>query len=139
MRGDVLVERHLIGAMPPAPEAMAVARLVHRDAIDPGAQARLSAEAVDGAEDAEEDVLGQVERLVAIAEQVDRELHHHALVLGDQIGARRLVAGRAALHERRFAAANVQPADDARVFHRESPRVWRHEAGNSTHYICFRP
>ena len=38
--GDVLVERHLIGAVAPAPEAMAVARLVDGDAIDPGAQAR---------------------------------------------------------------------------------------------------
>src|SRR6185295_15589626 len=54
VRGNVLIERNLVGAMPPPPEAMAVARLVHRDAVDPGAQARLAAEAVDGAEHAQE-------------------------------------------------------------------------------------
>ena len=67
VRGDVLIERHLIGAMAPPPEAVAVARLVDGDPVDPGAQARLAAEAVDGAEDAQEDFLRQVERFVAIA------------------------------------------------------------------------
>src|SRR5439155_15022538 len=100
-------------------EPVAVARLVHRDAIDPGAQARLAAEAVDGAEDAEEDFLGEVERLVAVAQQVHRELHDHALVLGNQIGARRLLARRTLLHERGFAPPDVGPASDARVLHRD--------------------
>ena len=61
----------LIGAVPPPPEAMAVARLVDGDPVDPGAEARLAAEPVNGAEDAQEDFLGQVERFVAVAEQVD--------------------------------------------------------------------
>ena len=117
MRGDVLVERHLIGAVAPAPESVPVARLVHRDAVDPGAQARLAAETVNGAEDAEEDFLGEVERFVAVAEQVHRQLDHHPLVLGDELGARRFVAGGAPLHQRRFAAADVRPTDDARLFH----------------------
>ena len=130
MRGDVLIERHLIGAMPPPPEPVPVARLVDGDAVDPGAQARLAAEAVDGAEDAEEDFLRQVERFVAIAQQVHRQLDDHPLVLGHQLGAGGLVAGGAALHERRFAAADVGPTGNARLLHESSPDV-RH--GNS-HY-----
>ena len=82
VRGDVLIERHLIGAVAPPPEAVAVARLVDGDAVDPGAQARLAAEAVNGAEDAEEDFLRQVERFVAVAQQVHRQLDDHPLVLG---------------------------------------------------------
>ena len=121
MRGDVLIERHLIGAMAAPPEPVAVARLVHGDAVDPGAQARLAAEPVNRAEDAEEDFLGEVERFVAIAEQVHRELDDHPLVLGDQLGAGRFVAGGAALHERRLAAADVRPTGDARLLHREIP------------------
>ena len=117
MRGDVLIERHLIGAMAPAPEAVPVARLVHGDAVDPGAKARLAAEAVDGAEDAEEDFLRQVQRFVAVAQQVHRQLDDHPLVLGDQLGAGRLLAGCAALHERRLAAADVRPTCDPRLLH----------------------
>ena len=121
MRGDVLIERHLIGAVAPPPEPVAVARLVDGDAVDPGAEARLAAEAVNGAEDAEEDFLRQVERFVAIAEQVHRQLDDHPLVLGDQLGAGRFVAGGAALDERGLAAADVGPTGDARLLHGESP------------------
>ena len=117
MRGDVRIERDLIAAMPAPPEAMAIARLVDRNAVDPGAQARLAAEPVNGAEDAQEDLLRQIERFVAVAQQVDGQLHDHPLVLGDQLGARALVAGCTALHERRLASAYVRPTDDARLFH----------------------
>ncbi len=103
----MLVERHLIGAVAPAPEPVPVARLIHRDAVDPGAQARLAAEAMNGAEDAEEDFLGEVERFVAVAEQVHGELDDHALMLADQLGKRRFVAGCTPLHERGFATADV--------------------------------
>ena len=96
--GDVLIERHLIGTVAPPPEAVAVARLVHGNAVDPGAQARLTAESVDGAKDAEEDFLRQVERLVAVAEQVHRQLDDHALVIADELGARQLFAGCTPLH-----------------------------------------
>ena len=119
MRGDVLIERHLIGAVAPPPEAVPVARLVDGDAVDPGAEARLAAEPVDGAEDAQEDFLRQVERFVAIAEQVHRQLDDHALVLGDELGAGRFVAGGAALDERRLAAADVRPTGDPRLLHGE--------------------
>ena len=57
MRRDVLIERDLIRAVAPAPEPMTVARLVHGDPVDPRAEARLPAEAVNGPEDAEEDFL----------------------------------------------------------------------------------
>ena len=39
VRRHVLVERHLIGPVTAAPEAVPVPGLVHRDAVDPGAQA----------------------------------------------------------------------------------------------------
>ena len=117
MRGDVLIERHLVGAVTAAPEPVPVARLVHRDAVDPGAEARLTAEPVDGAEHPEEDFLGQVERFVAIAQQVHRQLDDHPLVLGHQLGAGRLLPGGTPLHERRLAAADVRPTCDASLLH----------------------
>ena len=117
VRRDVRIERDLIGAVTPAPEPVAVARLIDGDAVDPGAQARLAAEAADGAEDAQEDLLREVERLVAVAQQVDRQLHDHPLMLGDELGAGRFVARCAPLHERRFAAADLGPTDDARLLH----------------------
>ena len=82
----------------------------------------MSAEALNRAEDAEEDFLGEVERFVVIAEQIHRQLNHHALVLGDEIGERLVVACGAALHERRFAAADIGPSSRAGVFHNGLPR-----------------
>ena len=57
MGGDVLIERHLIRAMTPPPEPVAVARLIDGNAIDPGAEARLAAETLDRTENAQEDLL----------------------------------------------------------------------------------
>ena len=115
VRGNVLIERHLIGAMAAAPEPVTVPRLVHRDAVDPGAQARLPAKSMDGAKDAEEDFLGEVQRLVAIAQEVDGELHDHPLMLGHELGAGRLVAHGAALHQGGFTPAYFGPRCDARL------------------------
>ena len=109
VRGHVLVERHLVGLVAPPPPALAVARLVDDDAVDPGLEGRLAAEVVDGAEDAEEDFLGEVEGLVAVAQQVQGQLEDHALVAGHQLGAGRLLARGAALDERRFAVVRPQP------------------------------
>ena len=122
MRGDVLVERHLIGPMAPPPEPMAVARLIDGDAIDPGPQARLAAEAMNRAEDAQEDFLGDVERFVAVAQQVDRQLHDHPLVLADEFGAGRFVLRCTPLHQRRFAGADVRPTRDAGLLHGSVPQ-----------------
>ena len=119
MGRDVLIERHLVGAMPPTPETVAVARLVHGDPVDPRAQAGLPAESLNGAEDAQEDFLGQVERFVAIPEEVHRELDDHPLVLGNQFGAGHLLARGAPLHEHCFPAADLRPLGDARLLHRD--------------------
>jgi hypothetical protein len=85
VRCHVLVERHLIGAVAPAPEPMPIARLVHRNAVDPGSQTRLASKAANGSEDAEEDFLGEVERFVAVAKKVDGQLNDHSLVLGYEL------------------------------------------------------
>src|SRR5690348_11927233 len=74
VRRDVRVERDLIVAVPPPPEPMPVARLVDRDAINPGAKTRLATEPMDGAENPEEHLLGEVEGFVAFAEEVDGQL-----------------------------------------------------------------
>jgi len=114
---NVLIERDLIGAMATAPESVAVAGLIHRDPVDPGAKARLAAETMDGAEDSKEDVLGQVERLVPVAQQVHRELDDHPLMLGNQLRAGGLLAGCTPLHKRRLAAADVRPCCDPSLLH----------------------
>ena len=106
MRGDVRVERHLIVAMPAPPEPVPVAGLVHGNAINPRAKRRLAAEAMDGAEHTQEDLLREVEGFVTVAEEVHGQLHDHALVLSHQFGAGRLVARCTPLHERGFANAD---------------------------------
>ena len=117
VRGDVLIERHLVGLVPPPPPALAVARLVDGDPVDPGLERRLAAEIVDGAEDAEEDFLGEVEGLVAVAQQVQGELVNHPLVTGHELGAGRGVTRRAALDERRLAVSDLNPSECPGVFH----------------------
>jgi len=81
VRGHVRIKRHLIRAVAAPPEAMAVPRLVHRNAVDPRAEAGLPTETLNGAEDAQEDVLREIECLVAVAEQVDGQLDDHPFVL----------------------------------------------------------
>jgi hypothetical protein len=86
---------------------MAVASLIHRNPVNPGAERRLAAERVDGAENTKEDFLGKVERFVAIAEQVHGEMHDHPLVFGDQLAECPLVAARTALDQGGLAAAQL--------------------------------
>jgi hypothetical protein len=119
VRGNVLIERHLIGAVAASPEAVSVARLIDRNAVNPGAQARLTAEAVNGTEDAQKDFLREVERFVPIAQQVHGELNDHALVVGNELCARGFLAGCTALHQCRLAAADVRPTGNSRLLHRE--------------------
>jgi hypothetical protein len=109
MRRDVLVERHLLPAIPPPPPPLAVPGLIHDDAEDPGTEGGLTAEAMDGSEDAQEDFLRHVQRFFAVAEQIERELEHHPLVLDDEFGTCRFVAGGAALDERRFTPTQLRP------------------------------
>src|SRR5258707_1117286 len=65
---------------------------------------------MDGAEHPQKDFLGQVERLVAIAQEVHRQLDDHPLVLGHELGTSRLLARCTSLHERRFSDADLDPA-----------------------------
>ena len=106
---DVVVERHLLPAIPPPPPALAVPGLIHDDAEDPGTAGGLTAEAMDSTEDPQKDLLRDVEGFLAIAEQIERELKHHPLVLGDELGTRLVVAGSAALDERCFPPAQLRP------------------------------
>ncbi len=126
MRRDVRVERHLIVAMATPPEPVPVARLVDRDAVNPRAKARLPPEPVNRAEHTQEDFLRQVERLVAIAQQVHGELDDHPLMLSDELRARHLVVQCAPLHERGFADADVGPTGRTRLFHDGVPAYLHH-------------
>jgi hypothetical protein len=94
--------------------------VIDGDAIDPRAEARLAAEAANGSKYPEKDLLGKVERFVAVAEQIDRELYDHALVFIHQFGVRGVVASSTPLNEHRLATANRrrEPAS------RRSPQEW---------------
>ena len=87
---------------------------------------------MNGAEDAQEDFLREVEGFVAVAEQVDRQLHDHPLVVGDQLCTGVFVARCTPLHQRRFANADARPTRDAVLFHKEIPN-------NLPHYSQVRP
>ena len=87
MRRDVLIERDLVGLVPPPPPALPIARLVDDDAVDPRLERGLAAEVLDSAENGEEDFLREVKRFVAVAQEVQGELVDHAFVSGNELGA----------------------------------------------------
>ncbi len=120
MIADVLVERDLLRAMPPAPPALAVSGLVHDDPVHPGAQGRVAAEAVNGAENAEKHLLRKVERFVVVAEEVQRKLVDHALVLAHQLRAGLFVARGTTLNQRGFTPSDVRPGDGWNWLHKQS-------------------
>jgi hypothetical protein len=91
--------------------------LIDGDPVDPGAQAGLTPEPVNRGKYTQEHFLGEIERFFAIAQQVRGELDDHSLVFRHELGAGRFVADCTPLHERRFAAADVEPTDDARLLH----------------------
>ena len=74
---------------------------------------------MNGAEHAEEHFLGEIQRLVAVAEEVHREMDHHPLVFGHQVGAGRFFPDGTPLDERGLATVDVRQAGNARLFHRE--------------------
>ena len=82
----------------------------------------MAAEGVNGAEDPQEDLLREVERFVVVAQQVERQLVDHALVLVDQLGARVFVVRGAALNQQRLAAADFRPGDGSNRLHGETFR-----------------
>ena len=117
---EVLVERHLLALVPAPPPALPIPCLIDDDPVDPGSQRRLAAEGVDGAEDPEEDFLGEIEGFVVVAQQVEGQLVDHALVLVHELGTGILVANRAALNERSLPAADVGPSDGSKRLHRKT-------------------
>jgi hypothetical protein len=62
---------------------------------------------MNGPEDAEEDFLREIERFVALAKQVHRQLDDHSLMFADQVRARGLVARGTPLHEGGLTAVDV--------------------------------
>jgi hypothetical protein len=123
---QVLIEGHLVGAVPPPPPALPVTGLVDDDAVDPGAEGGLGAEAGECPEDAQEDFLGQVHRLVAVTQQVQRQREYHALVGADQFRTGGIVASRAARDEGGFLTVDLRPADRTSVLHQISGNPCMH-------------
>ena len=119
-KSQVLVERNLLPAMAPSPPALPVAGLIDDDAVDPGAEGGLAAEAVDGAEDPEEHFLREVQGFVVIAQQVQRQLVDHALMLAHELRAGVFVARGAALNQAGFTPVDIRPSDGSKRFHRET-------------------
>jgi hypothetical protein len=117
MLGDVLIEGDLIRPPPPPPEPLPVAGLIDDDPVDPGLERRLAPEFVDGPENAEEDFLGEVERFVAVAQQVQREAVDHSLVTRHELGAGHFLTGGAALNQRSFTAGYLRPPECPCVLH----------------------
>ena len=113
----MLIEGYLVGAAAPAPEPLAVPCLIDDDPIDPGFKGRLAAEAADGAEDPQEDFLGQVQSLVAVAQEMKREGVDHPLVAGYELRAGHFFSGDAALYQRCLSAGEFRPSECACVFH----------------------
>src|SRR6478672_422211 len=106
--------------MPTPPPPLTVPCLVDDDPVNPGPQARLPAEGVDGPEHAQEHFLREVEGFVVVVQQVQRQLIHHALVLVDQLRTRVLVPRRTPLDERRLATPYVAPRNGSNRLHRQS-------------------
>jgi hypothetical protein len=86
---------------------------------------------VNGAEDTEKHFLREVEGFVAVAQQVDRQLDHHARVFGDELGAVGFVVRCTPLHKGGFANADVRPRRGAGLLQMEIP-------GNLLHYSQVR-
>src|SRR5688572_20041922 len=103
--------------MPPPPPALPVPGLIDDDPVDPGPQRGLAPKAVDGAEDPEEDFLGKVEGLVMVAEEVQRQLIDHALVLSDELRAGILIADGTALNQAGLATVDVGPCNGSKRLH----------------------
>src|ERR1700751_4782368 len=74
---------------------------------------------MNSAEHPEEDILRQIQSFVAIAQQVHGQLNDHALVLCDEFGTGRFVLRDAPLDEGGFPNAQLRPACDPGLFHKE--------------------
>jgi hypothetical protein len=115
------VERDLLALMTSPPPALSIPRLVDGDPVDPRAECRLASETMNGPKDAEEDFLRQIERLVAIAEQMAGQSEDHPMMLGNEERAGVLIPRCAALHEQGFTPCNLGPAGCAGVLYHKFP------------------
>jgi hypothetical protein len=104
---NVLVERNLIRALAPPPPSLPVADLIDDNAEDPRAQRRLPAEPMKRAEHAQENFLGQVERLFPVAQQMGRQPEDEPMMLEYQRGVSHFVARQTALDEYSIAAGDL--------------------------------
>jgi len=131
--GDVHVKRDLIRTVTSPPETLAITRLIDGDPVDPGAKACLAAETLNGSEDAKKHFLGEIEGLVAITEQIHRQLNHHPLVFSQQLGVGAFITVGAPLDQRAFATPDIRPDRDASLLHWEVPKRCD-TPGNCSHY-----
>ena len=100
MSRHMFMQRHLLGLMTSAPPPPPVGRLRYNNAIDPGTQRRLAPELAQRSEHPKEDLLGQIQRFLLFAQQVQRQLIHHTLMVGYQPGAGRVVTGQTLMGKR---------------------------------------
>src|SRR5262245_42418268 len=100
----MLVERDLGVAVAPSPPALPVPGLIHDNPVNPGAKRGLTAERGERPEDAEEYLLGEVERFVAIAKQVQGEGEYEPLMGGNELGTGGFVARSTPRHQSSFTA-----------------------------------
>ena len=71
----------------------------------------------DGAKDPEKDLLGELESLVVVPEQLKPERVDHALVLIHEVTARLLIAQAAPLRERLVGFFELRPSDGPSWLH----------------------
>jgi hypothetical protein len=118
---NMSIERDLIALMPPSPPSLPIPNLVYRDSVDPGPQRRLPSEPVNRSKNLQKDLLGQIQRLAPVTEEMVCKAEHHSIMLGHEECARVLITRRATLDQRAFAVCDfVQPRTDGLV-HPESP------------------
>jgi hypothetical protein len=101
----------------PPPPTLAVAGLVDDDSIDPRPQRGLASEPTNHAEHLEEHFLREIAGFFIVAEQVQRKLEDHALVVGHQRRTRIIVSSGAPAHQDRIPIRNVRPTQGRRLFH----------------------
>ena len=107
----MLVERHLVGAVPAPPPALPVLCLVDHDPVDPRAERRLAPKGPKRTEDSKKYLLRQIEGVVMVAQQVERQLVDHPLVRFDELCASLVVTGSTTLDEGCFVTADLRPSD----------------------------
>src|SRR5258706_744189 len=107
MFADVLIQRNLIRASFAPTPALPIPDLIDDDAENPGAQARLRAEAMERPEDAEKHFLGNIERFLTIPQEMRGKPQDHPMVLEDEGGVGRFIAGETTLNQRRLSGGDL--------------------------------